>query len=321
MKLFFCKKILLFSLVLLVVSYIISSVTDNNLKKSNLNEFAIWNDILNSKCNADILITGSSTASFHISPKILDSILKLNSYNIGMIGLRFDLQLARYNLYRIYNKKPKIILQILSLNNLEFRDSLYNSTQFLPYLNYSIIKTATKGFKNSFNLFDYYLPLYKYIHHKHLIKESLKNIIKHNNIERKDYKGYYTYPNTWDSIFYQKLIEHVKKKGAINVKIDTNLLQQFKSFVENCNKDGMQLILVYTPDYKPAQKFYANRDMIINTYKSVAQKNNIPFLDYSSDSMANNIKYFYDARHLSKYGSEVFSEKLANDIKQLINKN
>ena len=53
-------------------------MVDAGLRKSRNAYFANWNDLYNSKINADLLIMGSSRAEFHISPKILDSLLTLN---------------------------------------------------------------------------------------------------------------------------------------------------------------------------------------------------------------------------------------------------
>jgi hypothetical protein len=38
------------------------------------------------------------------------------------------------------------------------------------------------------------------------------------------------------------------------------------------------------------------------------------FLDYSSDTICNNKKLFYNSQHLNSKGSEIFTKKLAKDL-------
>ncbi len=52
-------------------------------------------------------------------------------------------------------------------------------------------------------------------------------------------------------------------------------------------------------------------------YHSFSKKYDIPFLDYSDDtSLTYDTAYFYNAMHLNKKGAELFTLKLANDIKE-----
>ena len=43
----------------------------------------------------------------------------------------------------------------------------------------------------------------------------------------------------------------------------------------------------------------------------------IPILDYTHMSLCEDTSYFYNAMHLNKKGSDIFSDSLANDIKKM----
>lgn len=52
-------------------------------------------------------------------------------------------------------------------------------------------------------------------------------------------------------------------------------------------------------------------------YREIADRYSIPILDYTYMSLCNDTTYFYNAMHLNKRGSNIFTDSLANDIKKL----
>jgi hypothetical protein len=61
-----------------------------------------------------------------------------------------------------------------------------------------------------------------------------------------------------------------------------------------------------------------NREEVITTFKSAAQKYGLVFLDYSNDEISFNKDYFYNATHLNKKGSEFFTAKFSVDFRKMI---
>ena len=84
----------------------------------------------------------------------------------------------------------------------------------------------------------------------------------------------------------------------------------------DCLRDSIGIILIYPPTYHESHRYIKNRDEIISLFESIANKNKIPFLDYSEDSLSYSTKYFYNSQHLNKNGGELFTEKICADIKK-----
>ena len=103
--------VLIFNIILFFIVTGLEKAADAGLKKTKYSEYCVWNDI-NSSVNADLLIQGSSRAWCQVSPKILDSIMKINSYNLGMSGYNFDMEYCRFKVYLEHNVVPKYIVQI-----------------------------------------------------------------------------------------------------------------------------------------------------------------------------------------------------------------
>ena len=60
-----------------------------------------------------------------------------------------------------------------------------------------------------------------------------------------------------------------------------------------------------------------NEKKMYEMYDTIAQRFNIPILDYNDISMCYDTTYFYNGTHLNKLGAEVFTTKLAHDIDSL----
>lgn len=313
------KNLVFFFLPIIVLAYPLDYLITQGLKKSHTfaeGETLVWNDIYNGKINSDLLIYGSSRAWVHVDPKIMEEVLQRKTYNLGMDGHNFFMQNFRHEELLKYNPKPKDILFSVDAFTLEKIENLYNSDQFLPYMPYNSVIFDAASTYNGFTIFDYYLPLIRYAGNSKAIKEGLRNSIfddKQPYIREKGYRGN---DNGWNRDFEKAQ----QKMGHYTAKLDSTSVEKFNLFLTQCKKDGINVILVYTPEYIDGQNFIKNRKEIINLYQEISRKHAIPFLDYSNDSLSFTKKYFYNAMHLNKAGAELFTRKLAADCKPYLSK-
>lgn len=271
-------------------------------------EIEVWNDIYKGDINADIAIYGSSRAWVHINPSILEDSLNVKAYNFGMNGHNFWLQYLRSKEYIKYNKPPKVIIVSVDIFSLEKREDLYESNQFLPFMlwNDDIIK-FTSSYKG-FGFEDYYLPLLRYYG-----KVRGSNSIIKLNSDKTPYrhKGYKGIDRQWNDDFNKAKLE----MKQYSIKIDQNSVSLFNQFLLECKLNEIKVVLVYTPEYIDGQNFVENRKEIIDIYNDFSDKYNLLFLDYSNDDLCKHKELFYNASHLNKNGSDIFTRKLANDLK------
>ena len=308
------KKLIIFSLLLFIPLYIIQMVVDKGLRKYQSGEYGIWNDIYSSKINSDILIVGSSRALVNISSPILDSALHKTVYGIGVNGGNFSQTLVRLKVYLQHNKKPQTIICSLGMNDLDKGEGLFNTEQYMPYLEDSLIRNSNQGYANSFMLADYYIPAMKYRSDLGSLLTGIK-LYFNSQVEVREprIKGYVAREIKWDTSFDDLR----KSKKVFNIKFHKELLNDFKTFIGICKSNNIKLIFVFTPEYEKVQPYFKNWDFVMNFYKSVAAKNDIPFLDYSNSEFSKDTKYFYNSEHLNKTGSQLFSKKLADDLLKL----
>ena len=310
------KKLIILFMMLSLSIYSLAYIVDAGLRKSRNTYFANWNDLYNSKIKADLLIMGSSRAEFHISPKILDSLLVLNSYNLGLSAWHFDMQYARFRMYLQHNPKPKYIIHNVDVYGFSKRADVADSPQFLPYIHDTIFQNVTLGHKGAFDIYQKNIPLFKYKNQQKIAFEGFFNFVGLSNLydTTTKYKGYRGNDYAWNKDF-----ESFKKrfpKGA-KYKFDKEVIRQFEEYLNFCKKENIKVVLVYAPEYFEVQPYYKNKTELIKLCQESVKKYDCDFLDYSNNPLCYNRNYFYNSQHLNKTGAELFSIDLAKKVKIL----
>lgn len=295
-----------------MVAFIADYLITNQLRKSQVisrGEIEVWNDILSGKVNSDAIILGSSRAWVNFNPTIITSKTQISCYNIGIDGHPFLMQYYRYNILKKFNKTPKLLIISLDVNSLTRRPDLYNSDQFLPFLLTNRIDFEEPLLKfKGFNNYDFELPLVRYYGNSFVLLEMLKN---YNNNETGRVKGFKGQNKKWNNDLKNAKLKH----NSIRVEVDHFTLNLFHEFIKNCKREGTNIVFVYSPEYIEGQKFINNRERIISLYKEIGREYNIPFINFSSDDLSLNKKYFYNSAHLNNEGADLFTEKLIVKLK------
>ena len=293
----FILKILAFSLPLFSCLLIADYILAEEIKQSNERMIESWYDLMHSKIDADIVVMGSSRAWVQINPLILDSVLGVKTYNLGIDGSSANRQIHKYNLYRKYNRKPQIILQnidIWAMGN----GTGYEREQLFPYF---WDRNVRKEFFDSepYTVWEKYLPMFRFRDFRPLEKEP-KCLIK----------GYQGQDKHWDGTKFEKIKEIAFYANDTTAKMFDDYLAQAKA-------DGIKVILFYAPQYIGATKKTTNQKFMHEWYQQIANKYNYPILDYTYMHICYDTTYFYNAMHLNRKGAEIFSDSLANDLKRL----
>ena len=310
----FIYKTVLFSAILFAALSYLQSVVDKGLRRSRYRELSVWNDIYQSRIDANVIILGSSRAVAHFSPFILDSILGTKTYNFGMEAYDFKMQYARWRIYLQHNPPPKYVIASIDIFSLYKREFLYDYQQFLPYLTDTIVREATKGYGGEFNFLWYYIPFYKYHADPELVSEGMNHFYEKEDFRQDTInKGYNPYPKVWNGDYDDYLRAHPGKDFQ---QIYGYEVQLFREFLEDAKQRGVKVVMVYSPEYYSVQAKYTNRRDVMNIYRYFSERYEVPLIDYSNDTLCNSTSNFFNSQHLNKKAAEVFSKELGNDMKQ-----
>ncbi|MFK8037006.1 MAG: hypothetical protein AB8B74_01855 [Crocinitomicaceae bacterium] len=311
----FLINIILFSSILVTAYLVYFKSIDSALKNSEYIDCKEWNEVFSSNINADLLIIGSSRARKMINPLIIDTILNLDSYNLGMEGYKLPFQDVKYSIYARNNKKEKITIQIVDHFSFQKRDDLYNSEQFLPYMDDSALVEQMRRY-DGFSWSNYNLPFWRYYGQSNSIMAATAEILGLKKFKSEGYKGYYPKKNpAWEKDFD---IEKANNPNGKTIQINNIVYENFKESIENREIDSIYHFIVYAPEYIEFHDFIRNRDSIANLYYQASLLSETCFfIDYKDSLISKNKEFFYNPTHLNQKGSQSLSISIANYIKNL----
>ena len=306
-------RILLFILPLILLAYPLDWLITSQLKQSQAFAYgksAVWGDVFDGKVDSQCIILGSSRATQHVDPILLEQRTGVSTYNMGVDAHNVNMHIFRFNEIVKYNPQPRYVIFSVDAFTLEKRPDLYGKEQFLPYMlcNDEIEEMARDYI--GFNWYDFHLPLIRYIGETKAFTDAANVALGRDKPIL--VKGY----NAIDLQWQDDLAKAKKKMDVYHIEYDDKSVKMFEDFIGKCNENQISLALIYTPEYIEGQAFTHGRGEMIRLFDEMARKNNILFIDYSSDSLSFDKRYFHNSIHLNKTGSELFTGKLAKDLEK-----
>jgi len=311
------KKFLLralgFTLPLCLVMFFGDRFLTSALKKSGKGDLGAWNELYKGDIRSDLVIYGASRALVHFDPEILSDSLGMTVYNLGMNGHNFWLEYLRHRVLLEHNQTPKIIVLSPDPFTLYKRPDLYDPIQFLPYLREPQMRAYTSSYEG-YDYFDYRVPLLRYYAKPKALFQAAALTFFPGRLKPTRRRGYEPSDLQWTGD-----LEKAKRAGMqTRIALDSASVRLFYSWLDECRSLGIKVIFVTTPEYVEGRSLIVNRDEIRALYRDAATARGIPFLEYTDDSISNNRRYFYNSQHLNRTGAELFSRRVAHDLKVLL---
>lgn len=263
------------------------------------------NNVIN-KTKADVLIFGSSKAVYHYDTKIIGDSLHMSVYNAGR-----DLSYIYYHyaLLEAVLKRYSPKLVVLDTRANEFQQFKYNEDRdrinvLLPYYDSHPELREVCLLRGPFERYKLLSKMYPY---NSLILNELVELLPIARYKKDDSQDGY-------------IAKYGQFKGGlqpytVNDAVDSTAALYYKKFVELCKARNVPLVVVYSPIYQDINSA-ANRN--VQYVMQVCKDNNVPVLNYLRDTtFASKPQYFYDALHLNREGSVVYSSIIGEKLKQL----
>lgn len=304
----FLVKFWITLMVLLVAAIGLDTFITDNLRRSDARMFNTYNDIYSDSLQCDAVIMGSSRGQVQYDPRILDSVVGLNFYNLSVDGRCIDAEVVIYNAYRHHAPRPRLIIQNIDGGTLQMSNG-YEREQYLPYLDKDDFFQQTRD-NEGFTWADRWLPLVRYAGYHEVIREGLGLKNKLNRPEM--FKGFITRDDVWDGSVFQQI-------DTLGFVCNPEAVEIFDRYLLQCQAEGVRVVLVYAPIYiGVTQKMGPAVQNMFGFYQSFADRYGCDILNYTYDSICFDTLNFYNASHLNRQGAERFSTKLANDLKVLL---
>ena len=307
----FLKNSISFALVIVVLAIIADMVVSKGLRLTDRGHFYTMNALMNQKMDADLVILGHSRAMSSYDPHILDSLLKVNSRNLGVSAQPFGVSYLRWQLYKRNNNKPRLIIVNIDFRDLRMVSDGFEKEQYYPYMTDTLVKPYLDLY--GFTWAEKHIPMYRYRGDYKLMAIAFGELLHlHHDQKGHYYKGYNNVNTAWNGHNLNELLKNSKIMGQCEPKA-VALLEQF---LQETRRDSIPVIFVYAPLYN-LLKDNLDEKKTRKTYQDLSQSYDIPLLDFSTMNISFDTSYFMNGHHVNQKGAEIFTTTLAHSIDSL----
>ena len=249
----------------------------------------------------DIIILGSSRATHHYVPQIIEDSLALSCYNCGEEGNGVVLAYGRLKMLTDRYKPKLVLFEVTPVY--DYGDKELNN-KYLGYLRAYYYKEGIRGI---FNDFDGKFSRIKmsskmYQNTSRLLPDLVDNVIyRDNHLGFEPLHGQMTKENFG-----------MLKEGQI--AIDSLKLSYLEKLIVLCKGKDIPLLFMVSPvfhgvdlmgDYEPALELCEQYGIEIGNYKD-------------DSFISNRVEFFQDAEHLNQAGAIVYTQRIIPLIKRSI---
>ncbi len=288
-----------------------------SLRRIDTGEFGVWNRIVQGRINAQVLIMGSSRALTHYDARLVAKSLGKTAYNIGLNGSQSDMQLARIKTYLRHNRKPEVLVHNLDAFAFQVtHGGVYDPGQYVPYLDEPDLYGALARIDPQGTRKARYLPLYGYAAQDFRFgwAQGLRAWLVREKVET-HFDGFMPRDRRWTGEFEQF---QSRNREGVDIAVEPEGVAQMEELLRLCAAQGIRVVLVYSPEFKPIQAMTRNRQEIFERFRDLAQRHGATMLDYSDSPISSDRANFYNSQHLNATGARAFSIAFAQDLSRVL---
>ncbi|MEO7299883.1 MAG: hypothetical protein ABI042_15050 [Verrucomicrobiota bacterium] len=211
--------------------------------------------------------------------------------------------------YLRHHSKPECVIQNLDGFSLRANDGVTDPMQYMGSLKEPELYQAAVSQRRYFMIYRYF-PLVGFVR-EGAIKPAIQGLLGISDAAENRFQGYRPQNLTWTSEFATFKKQHA---SGVEWPVDAGGRQALQGIMELCQKEGIKLVLVYSPEYIESQLLTRNRSEIFNAFHSMANAFQAPVWDYSQDPISADKNCFYNSQHLNQNGASLFSEKVGNRL-------
>lgn len=270
-----------------------------------------------SRENNHILFIGSSMVWDLIDPLVVQKATGLSAYNLGLEGANVVYFNMVYRKYLSCHPKPAYIVMNVDYRSFDTEHKMFNFPCYVPYLKDSIVAACLLPY------YPQYIPgperwwqQIRLINSKPdadkiwNLKGLLGAAMPDYGLQPDSSRGFHPFDYHWGNMGHD-----VPPFRAICTASGLHILREI---ISSCRKEHIRLILVGSPLYNDYHKIVLNGNSITDSIQRIAKDEGIPYWLYTDCRLSRDTTYFYNFGHLNKTGACIYSQMLANDLKQLL---
>lgn len=255
------------------------------------------------RCEDDIIILGSSRATHHYVPQIIEDSLGLSCYNCGEEGNGVVLAYGR--LLMLTNRyKPKLVLYEIT-PGYDYGTKEPNA----KYLGYLRPYYCKNGIKSIFADFDDELSFLKMQSKMYQNTGKLLPDLVDNFVFRENMKGY--------APLYGSLDTAPSQQVKTEMTIDSIKLSYVEKLIVLCKNNDIPLLFMISPEFNYGEDMTRYKPALqLCDHYGVSVINCI-----NEPGISDNIKYFQDNTHLNNEGAVTYTQLLVSKMSDNVYQN
>jgi hypothetical protein len=255
--------------------------------------------------NYDVLLLGNSKVQFGMHPAVIDSVAKVNSYNIGYAAASFATMHLIFKSYLQNHKAPKQLVWCMQESMFFGTEDGSNQMLFYHYLYNNNIRNYMDSMQKP-----YYLPRFfsatKFLYFDDYNRVNVVTGFMHKSpftsADMYNYKGYTISKNEKHGVQFNPLPKFIADT------IHPQSLFYFQQIVSLCNSNNIKLIIIWPPNanQKTNNQQIVGSESLLEFVDSVCTQNKFALIRYDN---SNTFKpnEFIDDSHLNYTGSLHYS--------------
>ena len=308
----FLLKSMVFALLILVLAIGLDRLICRGLLKMDDYRFQDYSAMLDGGMKHDILIMGNSRGKSHFDTSLIDSLCGRSSFCIGIGGYPFNVQLAKYHLYREHNQKPDLIIQNVDHGTFAIMNDVrrrHQSEQFFPLVYDPVARAELK--RLGYGFLEMNVPLYRFVGYQQVIKNGLLEAlhIKH-YVSNPAYKGFRAERGKWDGSVLAEM-------GPSPVVFNKKAIAMFEDYLDQCRADSIRVVLVYSPMYIGAQQKMPGLQEAKDYFSEQAERRGFVYLDYTDHPICRDTNNFCVSVHMNPRATSEFTKMFCDSLVSL----
>jgi hypothetical protein len=156
------------------------------------------------------------------------------------------------------------------------------------------------------------IPMFRYYGYQQVIKNGLMEFfhLKH-YVTMPAYKGHRPEEGPWNGT-------PLAEMDSQTISFTDDDLSLFDDYLQECKKDSIQVLLVYSPFYIKAKEKLTGFDDARTLFHEIAKKYDFHYLDYTVDfPISQDTSNFCISVHMNPQATKAFTQVLCRDIDSL----
>lgn len=293
-----------------VLLYVCHYAIESGMRRIRTGAFGAFNQVVEGRVNADLVVLGSSRAAMHYDPSILEKATGLSGFNLGRIGARSEVYQGIFAQYLRHNRPPRLVILNADLNSLDLNTVLYDPVEYQPYLDDPDLYRALRQDRGVWQ--QRHLPLFGYlvddVEYNHYI--GLKALFGI-QLPENYHLGYLGVNREWNEARLD--VNPAQKWFAYDP--EPQAVRQFTAPLAEARSLGITAIVVMSPIQVEFLAKVRKRPELLAAISRACESEQAVFWDMSSMApVAQDKRYFADSFHMNRRGATLFSERLGQRL-------